>query len=148
FPTVIFCELMGYPMEDYQQLMDWKNMLMHADDGHSRGRRLAVTRARELGLEVGDDDSLTAEVRMQVAGSVAFALYEYFGKLLEARRQQPRDEMISHLLAASSEGERPLTQEGLLDTMFLFFLAGLDTVASALGLIVKRFAENPAKRHE
>lgn len=148
FPTVIFCELMGYPMEDYQQLMDWKNMLMHSGDGHSRGRTLAAKRARELGLEVGEDDSMTDEVRMQVAGSVAFALYEYFGKLLDARRQEPRDDMISHLLAASYEGERPLTQEELLDTMFLFFMAGLDTVASALGLIVKGFAENPAKRRE
>ncbi|HEX7036039.1 MAG TPA: cytochrome P450 [Pseudomonadales bacterium] len=148
FPTGIFCELMGYPMEDYQQLMDWKNMLMHAGDGHSRGRKLAAARARELGLAVGDDDGMTDEVRMQVAGSVAFALYEYFGKLLDARRQQPRDDMISRLLAASYEGERPLTQEELLDTMFLFFMAGLDTVASALGLIVKGFAEDPVKRRE
>ncbi len=147
FPTVIFCELMGYPMEDYRQLMDWKNTLMHSADGHSRGRELAAARARELGLAAAEDGSLSDEVRMQVAGSVALALYEYFGKLLEARRRQPRDDMISQLIAASYDDERPLTQEELLDTLFLFFMAGLDTVASALGLIVKSFAEDPVKRH-
>ena len=32
--------------------------------------------------------------------------------------------------------------------MFLLFLAGLDTVASALGLMIQGFAQNAEKRHE
>lgn len=46
FPTKIFCELAGFPGE---QIMDWKNALMHASDGHSRGYELAAGIARELG---------------------------------------------------------------------------------------------------
>ena len=42
----------------------------------------------------------------------------------------------------------PLTQEELEDTLFLVFMAGLDTVASALGLIVQNFAQDKAKRWE
>jgi cytochrome P450 len=148
FPTVIFCELMGFPMDDYRQLMDWKNTLMHAADGHSRGHALAAARARELGQEVGDNDVLSQEVRGQVAGSVAFAIYEYFGKLLETRRAEPQQDLISYLIEAKNDGERPLSNEELLDTLFLFFMAGLDTVASVLGLVVKTFAENPEKRRE
>jgi cytochrome P450 len=56
--------------------------------------------------------------------------------------------MITKLLAAKFDGERALTEEELEDSLFLFFMAGLDTVASALSLIVHTFAEDPAKRRE
>ena len=148
FPTVIFCQLAGFPLEDYQQIMDWKNTLMHPSDGHSRGRELAVALARELGLEVGADASITSEVELAVRGEVGRRIYAYLGALIDKRRGQPEDDMISRLLDASYEGERPLTQEEMEDTLFLFYMAGLDTVASALGLIVQTFASDPVKRHE
>ena len=145
---MIFCQLAGFPLEDYQQIMDWKNTLMHPSDGHSRGRELAVALARELGLEVGADASITSEVELAVRGEVGRRIYAYLGALIDKRRGQPEDDMISRLLDASYEGERPLTQEEMEDTLFLFYMAGLDTVASALGLIVQTFASDPVKRHE
>ena len=69
-------------------------------------------------------------------------------ELLELRRANPRDDLISKLLDTKYQGERPLSQEELEDTLFLLFMAGLDTVASALGLIVQEFATNPDKRRE
>ena len=63
-------------------------------------------------------------------------VYAYLAELLDERRAAPRDDLVSKLLAAKFDGERPLTQEELEDTLFLLFMAGLDTVASALGLIV------------
>ena len=153
FPAIIFCELIGFPTEDYRLLMDWKNTLMHsgAGHGHKRGKELAAAKAVDLGLDVEADGSLSPDVQGQVYGSVAFGLYEYFGKLLETRRQEPQDDLISHLIAETYEGDDgdlPLTNDELLDTMFLFFMAGLDTVASVFGLVVKHFAEDPAKRRE
>ena len=148
FPTVIFCELFGFPLEDYPQLMDWKNTLMHSSDGHGRGRALALVKARELGIGLDEDGEIPKDRLVDVWSSTGAALYEYFGKLLETRRQAPRQDMISWLIDAEYEGERPLTEEELLDTLFLMFMAGLDTVASALGLIVKTFAEQPDKRRE
>src|SRR5262249_40031769 len=61
---------------------------------------------------------------------------------------EPKDDLVSKLLAAKVEGERPLTQEELEDTLFLLFMAGLDTVASAFGLIVQGLARDDAKRRE
>lgn len=148
FPTVIFCELFGFPLEDYPQLMDWKNTLMHSSDGHGRGRALALAKAEELGIELDDDGEIPQDRLVEIWGNTGAALYEYFGKLLETRRQAPQQDMISWLIDAEYEGERPLTEEELLDTLFLMFMAGLDTVASALGLIVKTFAEQPDKRRE
>ena len=147
FPTVIFCELFGFPLKDYPQLMDWKNTLMHSSDGHGRGRALALAKAKELGIEL-DDGEIPKDRLVQIWSSTGATLYEYFGRLLETRRQAPKQDMISWLLDAEYEGERPLTEEELLDTLFLMFMAGLDTVASALGLIVKTFAEQPDKRRE
>ena len=148
FPTVIFCELFGFPLKDYPQLMDWKNTLMHSSDGHGRGRALALAKAGELGIELDDDGEIPQDRLVEIWGNTGAALYEYFGKLLETRRQAPQQDMISWLIDAEYEGERSLTEEELLDTLFLMFMAGLDTVASALGLIVKTFAEQPEKRRE
>ncbi len=148
FPTVIFCELFGFPLEDYTQLMDWKNTLMHSADGHGRGRALALAKAGELGIELDDDGEIPRDRLGDIHGNTGAALYEYFGKLLETRRQAPQRDMISWLIDSKYDGERPLTREELLDTLFLMFMAGLDTVASALGLIIKTFAELPEKRRE
>lgn len=148
FPTVIFCELFGFPVEDNQRLMDWKNTIMHAAEGHSAGHELARQKAGELGLEPDVDGGLSPEAVLQVRAATAMSLYEYFGELLQERRARPQHDMVSQLIAAEYDDERPLTHEELLDTLFLMFLAGLDTVASALGLIVKTLAEQPQKRRE
>ena len=146
FPTVIFCELAGFPLADYPQIMDWKNMLMHANDGHSRGHALAIAKGHALGLPT--EAGVTPEQFFQIRATVGMEIYAYLAKLLEQRRKQPADDLITKLLHARYEGERPLTQEELEDTLFLLFMAGLDTVASVLGLIVKGFAEEPEKRRE
>lgn len=147
-PTVIFCELMGYPDEDYARIMEWKNVIMHAADGHSRGRAAAFAKARELGLEADETKPMDPMTSLQVRARTAGQVYAYFAELLEKRRKEPRGDLISRLLAAQYEGERPLRQEELEDTMFLLFMAGLDTVASVLGLALRGFALDPAKRRE
>lgn len=146
FPTVIFCELVGFPLADHPQIMDWKNTLMHANDGHARGRALALAKGRALGIPV--DAGVTPEQFFQIRAAAGLEIYGYLTKLIDERRRQPADDLITKLLHAKYEGERPLTQEELEDTLFLLFMAGLDTVASVLGLIVKGFAEDAAKRRE
>ena len=148
FPTVIFCELMGFPLEDYEQLMDWKNVIMHANDGHPRGHALAIAKARELGHEVGANQPPSDEALMAARGQAAREVYAYFADLLDLRRANPKEDLVTRLLESKYEGDRPLTQEELEDTLFLFFMGGLDTVASTLGLIVQSLAQNDTKRHE
>ena len=148
FPSAIFCELAGFPAEAYPRIMDWKNTIMHGTDGHPRGHELVCARAKAMGLELGEGGDLPTETANAVAGATAQEVYAYFGELLELRRANPRDDLISKLLDTKYQGERPLSQEELEDTLFLLFMAGLDTVASALGLIVQEFATNPDKRRE
>ncbi len=148
FPTVIFCELAGFPASDYSQIMDWKNTIMHASDGHVRGRELTRTHARELGLDLGEGEDLPAATALAVRAKSAQEVYAYMARLLDERRAEPKDDLVSKLLAAKVDGERALTQEELEDTLFLLFMAGLDTVASSLGLIVEGLARDDAKRRE
>jgi cytochrome P450 len=147
FPAVIFCELAGFPLEDYARIMDWKNLVLHATDGHGGARELVLEYAREQGREI-DGGEPSDELAQQARARAGLQVYEYFQGLVEERRARPRDDLVSKLVAARYEGERPLTQEEILDTLFLLFMAGLDTVASALGLMLQTFAQNPAKRRE
>jgi cytochrome P450 len=148
FPTVIFCELMGFPATDYPKLMEWKNALMHPADGHKRGAETAARLAREYGLELEPSGELAPAARPLLRKAITLDLYRYFQRLLEERRTKPTDDLISRLLAARYEGKRALTQEELEDCMLLLFMGGLDTVASTLGLIVETLARRPEKRRE
>lgn len=148
FPTIVFCQLAGFPEDDYPEIMDWKNLIMHQGDGHPRGYELGRAKAEELGLEVGDGATLPNETSVAVRQKAGQEVYGYFAELLEQRRADPMDDLVSKLLTAKLDGERALTQEELEDTLFLLFMAGLDTVASALGLIVQDLARNDAKRRE
>jgi cytochrome P450 len=105
-------------------------------------------RATELGLDLGDGAELPTATSFAVRARAAQEVYGYLAGLLEERRATPRDDLVSKLLAAKYEGERPLTQEELEDTLFLLFMAGLDTVASAFGLVVQGFARDDAVRRE
>jgi len=52
-------------------------------------------------------------------------------QVIEARRAERRDDLISHLLDSDIKG-RPLSQEELMSMSFLLFIAGLDTVTNGL----------------
>jgi cytochrome P450 len=70
-------------------------------------------------------------------------LTEYLEGVFEERRRQPGTDLISVLLASSSEGEA-LPEEDLLGLCFLLLVAGTETTTSALGnalLILDRHRE-------
>lgn len=59
-------------------------------------------------------------------------LTEYLETVFEARRAEPRDDLISLLLTHSEEG-RALSKSELLGLCFLLLVAGTETTTSALG---------------
>lgn len=62
-------------------------------------------------------------------------------EVIEQRRREPRQDLISRLLA-SRVFNRPLSDEELLAYCLLLFAAGLDTVANALAFGMKHLAQN------
>jgi len=74
-------------------------------------------------------------------------IHRYLSTLVEQRRHALGEDLVSLLLAATVDG-RPMSSEEVLDTVFLLFMAGLDTVTAALGFIFRFLAEHPEQRRQ
>ena len=66
----------------------------------------------------------------------------YMLALIADRRAQPRDDLLSDLIAAEEEGDRLSTDE-LLSMANAILLAGTDTTRNQLGCAVALFAQHP-----
>lgn len=64
-------------------------------------------------------------------------------QVIELRRQEPRDDLVSKLVTAQIKG-RPLTNEELISISMLLFFGGLDTVTNASSFSARFLAQNPA----
>jgi cytochrome P450 len=69
----------------------------------------------------------------------------YLGQLIEERTARPTDDLTSLLIGSKVDG-RPMTKEEVLDTAFLMFMAGLDTVTAALSFIFNYLATHDDAR--
>lgn len=119
FPTIIFMELMGLPVDNSQTLLDWAHELMHT---------------------AHEDDPDFA-----IRGAANMRIRTMLDELVEARRAEPRDDIVSHLLASTID-DQPIIHEDLLDLLFMLYMAGLDTVAGMLTYAFRHLAENPEHR--
>lgn len=63
--------------------------------------------------------------------------------VIAERRREPRDDMISRLIAGTVK-DRPIAEEELLAYCLLLFAAGLDTVANSLSFTMQHLARDPA----
>ncbi|MEE8347396.1 MAG: cytochrome P450 [Dehalococcoidia bacterium] len=141
FPTILFCQVAGFPLEDVPKMMRWKDIFVHS---------MRAGKAEELGLGIPTDDEglPQTEALRQVLAKTTQELYAYCSELFEERRRDPKEDILTSLVQAKYAGERPLRDDELLQIAHLFILGGLDTVTGSLGLIIAFFAEHPEKRRE
>jgi cytochrome P450 len=125
-PCTVFLQLLGLPLEDLDQFLQWKDGVI-----------------RPEGATDWDD-------RHAASAPVAHQIYEYFERAIHDHIASPRDDVLSAMIAAKveSEGGRPLTHEELLDICFLFLIAGLDTVTDSLDCFFVYLARHPDHRHQ
>lgn len=107
-PVTVICELLGIPAED-QALF----------------RRLTGDMAVVLDLDA------TPEQFGRAAGAV-LTFTAYLVPLFEERRREPRDDLISTLVAAEEAGDR-LAADELLTTVILLLVAGHETTMNLIG---------------
>jgi cytochrome P450 len=119
-PTQVFLTLFGLPQADRERLIAWKEALLKA---------VGVS-----GAEPPPDSAI----------ALAAELYEYLVAHIGARRERAGEDVLSGLLAGTSE--RRLTDDEVLGLSFLFVLAGLDTVTSALSTAFATLASRPELR--
>lgn len=123
FPVQVFLTLFGLPLDMRDQFVEWKDAVLGL-----------TSAAGETSIDAASQEG------MQMAAE----LFMYLTELVQKRRGQPGDDVLSQVLALT--GDDALTDEEAVGLCFLFVLAGLDTVMDALGFGMQRLAENPDKR--
>ena len=107
-PVTVIAEMLGVPAEDMDRFEGWSNdIALIVEPILTRRQVENVRRATE-------------------------ELFAYFETIVEARQREPRDDLVSALLAAEEEGDR-LTREELLSTMLLILVAGNETTRNLIG---------------
>jgi cytochrome P450 len=114
YPSQIIAGLLGLPREDYPQFQRWSISLLSWMLNPERG----------------------------LAASAA--LCDYFAPILEARRADPRDDLISRLAQAEIDGEK-LDDEEIYSFLRLLLPAGVETTYRSLGSLLFALLSNPAQ---
>ena len=117
-PITIIADLMGVPPQDMDRFKDWSN---------------------DLALSV---EPFLPEDAMERVGGAAEELTEYFEAIIAVRRREPRDDLISELLAAEEEGSK-LTHDELIKTLILLLVAGNETTRNLIGNGMLALLSNP-----
>lgn len=111
-PITIICDLFGIPEEDREDFRIWGTKLVGA----------------------GQDPAEVADASRRVVA--------YASALIDARRADPGDDMISALVRATDDGDR-LTQGELVSMIFFLVVAGHITTIYSLGNAVYNLLTHP-----
>jgi cytochrome P450 len=117
-PVIVIAELLGIPAEDRERFKHWSDIVVGAAD---------------FGGNI-DYQAFNNQAVMEMSA--------YFMSMIEQRRQQPGDDLISGLLAAQIEGEH-LSEIELLGFCALLLVAGNETTTNLLVNAMYTFSEHP-----
>jgi cytochrome P450 len=117
-PVRVIAEMLGVPTEDRDRFKAW-----------SRGVAPIL------------DPVLSDDVFFGVA-EAGLMLAAYFDELVATRRAQPRDDLVSELIAAEDQGDK-LTEEELRATLILLLVAGHETTMNLIGNGLYALFRNP-----
>jgi cytochrome P450 len=119
YPTSIFMELMGLPLSDTPQFMEWEDAILNYSS------------------ESDPDGSKMQAAMTDVQGC--------FADLLARRRIEPQDDLVTACLSWQLDG-KPVPEGDLLNMCLLMFMAGLDTVTQQLTYSFLHLATHAADR--
>jgi cytochrome P450 len=117
YPIPIVCELLGAPREDWKLFSAWATDIFKIFNQSLIEDMPAIERA---GTE----------------------LDRYVRAMVEERRKEPRDDLLSDLIAIEEEGDRLSTDEMVMLAEAVL-MAGTDTTRNQLGCSVALFASHP-----
>lgn len=121
FPVEVITRMAGVPEEYRQQVRHWMDISLHREPGQIE--------PSEAGTQATMDTAM------------------YYYGLVQERRADPQDDMISRLIAAEIPGDdgRPRRLDDIEITGFAALLggAGAETVTKLMGIAAVTFARNP-----
>lgn len=127
-PTIVIAEMLGVPVSDRPLFKRWADELL--------SRQLSDAEFSKPEQEQRDNPEIQRLTR------IFEEMSDYFKAILEDRRRQPRDDMMSELLAAEVDGEH-LSTEDTIGFCILLLLAGHITTTNLLSQAIRCFDEYP-----
>jgi cytochrome P450 len=113
-PATVIAELLGVPAEDHARFHRWSNRLASVSSGRDMLRALPA----------------------------ALAFVRYLRKLVERRRADPQDDLITALIRAEEAGVK-LSEDELLAMAFLLLVAGHETTVNLIASGTLALLEHP-----
>jgi cytochrome P450 len=118
YPSLVIATVMGAPLPDAPRLHHWSTWIQKQFD---------------------------AEALMTQRGLIEEAVVEFYAyadEMLDARRDDPGDDLVSTLLAAEADGDR-LSDVECVNLVLNVLIGGVDTTQSQLAHTVRLLAEHP-----
>ena len=113
-PATVIAELLGVPAEDHARFHRWSNRLVSVSSGRDMLRALPA----------------------------ALSFVRYLRKLVERRRADPEDDLITALIRAEEAGDK-LSEDELLAMAFLLLVAGHETTVNLIASGTLALLEHP-----
>jgi cytochrome P450 len=107
-PKMVIAEMLGIPPERKADFKRWSDAIVNG-----------------MSLGGGGDPGQGA--------SAAMEMFQYFNDMIEERKKEPRDDLISLIVHGATEGDDPLTTAELIAFCVLLLIAGNETTTNLLG---------------
>ena len=120
FPLAVIAWILGVPSDDWALMFRWTNEVIGKDDAEYR---------------------LPGETPGQTSRRARSELHAYFRQLIDERRTDLQDDLVSELIRGEVDGE-PLTEDQLVSYCELLVEAGNETTRNAVSGGLLAFSEN------
>lgn len=118
-PVIVIAEMLGVPAEDRRRFKEWSDTVVATLGG-----------------------PFTPPEVMQAGRQAIDELAEYLGHIIAARRAEPKEDLISGLIAAE-EGGQVLSEDEIFATCILLLIAGNETTTNLIGTGMLALFRNP-----
>ena len=141
-PMFTLCEMLGVPEEDRPKIIEWMKFLEMA-------QLIAATQAAEKGdIEFSEEQTQAAPdpALVEMFTNMVAEMFDYGRTILETRRKEPKDDLLSVIANIEVEGEK-LPNEYLDGSWLLIIFAGNDTTRNSISGTMNLLSENPDQKN-
>ncbi len=131
-PLAVICGMMGIEQKDWNLMFDLTNRVLGSGDP-------------EYQTDVPEDQRGTGEASRITNQGGMMRMFGYFGQMLQERRANRREDLVSILCGSEVDGEA-LSDEEILWFCFLLILAGNETTRNAISGGLLTLCEHPEER--
>jgi cytochrome P450 len=131
-PLAVICGMMGVSEEDQPLMFSLSNKVLGAGDP-------------EYQDTVPEEQRGTREAAQATGNYGTFQMFSFFSQMLQERRAQHREDLVSVLIGSAIDGEH-LTDLDILWFCFLLILAGNETTRNAISGGLLTFLQTPDEK--